>query len=75
MAEKKDIKDVAQSFVPFYLAGAEIYMSLKESKDGLSREEDVDVLKGMYDQFSRDKNVGAKLRRALVDQQQRGVDD
>jgi hypothetical protein len=36
--------------VPFYKTGAKIYMGLKISKDGLSREEDVEVLKGMYEE-------------------------
>ena len=36
--------------VDFYRKDAEIYMGLKISKDGLCREEDVEVLKGMYDE-------------------------
>lgn len=46
--------------VPFYGQGVEIYMSLKISKDGLSREEDVDLGKGMYDDDKR-RDVGWKV--------------
>ena len=53
------------SFVPFYEESAQIYMSLKLSKDGLSREEDTDVLKGMYDQDGNVQNVGWKVRRKI----------
>jgi len=35
--------------VDFYQTDVEIYEGLKISKDGLSREEDVEVLKGMYE--------------------------
>lgn len=35
--------------VSFYKTGANIYEGFKISKDGLSREEDVEVLKGMYE--------------------------
>jgi hypothetical protein len=65
----------SKSFVPFYECGAQIYMSLKLSKDGLSREEDADVLKGMYDLGAKDKNIGAKLRSHLIDAQQREYND
>lgn len=57
------------SFVPFYETGAQLYMSLKLSKDGLSREEDTDVLKGMYDQLMKEKRIGAKLKHHLQDAQ------
>lgn len=53
------------SFVPFYEDSAQIYMSLKLSKDGLSREEDTDVLKGMYDENANVRNVGWKVRRRV----------
>jgi len=54
--------------VPFYKAGANIYMGLKISKDGLSREEDVEVLKGMYDEL-KNYNSGFKLlKEAMTDQ-------
>ncbi len=36
--------------VDFYMIDTEIHMGLKISKDGLSREEDVEVLKGMYEE-------------------------
>ena len=36
--------------VDFYQTDVEIYEGLKISKDGLSREEDVEVLKGMYEE-------------------------
>lgn len=58
-----------KSFVPFYEEGAQIYMSLKLSKDGLSRTEDTDVLKGMYDQLTKQKNIGARLRKHLTEAQ------
>lgn len=63
-----------KSFVPFYEEGAQIYMSLKLSKDGLSREEDADVLKGMYDQAMKEKRIGAKLKRHLEDAQRENLE-
>ena len=45
---KEEEKD--RSFVSFYRKGATIHMSLKISKDGDSRKEDTEVLKGMYDE-------------------------
>lgn len=60
------------SFVPFYEKGVMIYMSLKLSKDGLSREEDVDVLKGMYDD-EKVRNIGLKVRRKVFGR--KGNDD
>ena len=69
MPRPKDAKggDGSQrgSFVPFYEDSAQIYMSLKLSKDGLSREEDTDVLKGMYDENGNVRNVGWKVRRKV----------
>ncbi len=64
----------ALSFVPFYETGAQIYMSLKLSKDGLSRVEDADVLKGMYDQGLKEKKIGAKLKRHLEDAQRENLE-
>lgn len=58
MADKKN--EERDSFVPFYRQGAHIYMSLKISKDGLSREEDVDVLRGMYEEF-KGRDAGWKV--------------
>lgn len=62
---KDEEKDT--SFVPFYKKGVTIHMSLKISKDGLSREEDTVVLKGMYDEL-RGFNTGFPLIDALEDQ-------
>lgn len=67
--DAEELKKDANSFVPFYKTGADIHMSLKLSKDGLSREEDVEVLKGMYDQDKKEKRIGAKLKRHLQDAQ------
>jgi len=64
MADKASKNKDDESFVPFYETGAQIYMSLKLSKDGLSREEDVDVLKGMYDD-EKARNIGWKVRRQV----------
>jgi len=50
--------------VKFYQTDVEIYEGLKISKDGLSREEDVEVLKGMYrDEAEKGRNVGWKIWR------------
>ena len=65
MANKKDNPGEPSSFVPFYEKGAQIYMGLKLSKDGLSRVEDTDVLKGMYDENGNIRNVGWKVRRKV----------
>lgn len=46
--------------VSFYAVGARIYLSLKLSKDRASREEDTEVLKGMYDDEQK-RNVGWKV--------------
>ena len=47
--------------VDFYGQGVEIYESLKISKDGLSREEDVELGKGMYADESKKRNIGYKI--------------
>lgn len=60
----KDNGDTKNTFVPFYEDGAQIYMSLKLSKDGLSREEDAEVLKGMYGDEGL-RNVGWKVRQKV----------
>jgi len=60
--------------VSFYEQGVEIYMSMKISKDGLSREEDVELGKGMYDEERTMKRGGAKVRYALR-QQQKDLDE
>ena len=62
------------SFVPFYEDSAQIYMSLKLSKDGLSRVEDTDVLRGMYDE-EKVKNVGLKVRRRVFGRKDENGDD
>ena len=56
-----------KSFVPFFRNGANTYMSLKVSKDGDERKEDVEVLKGMYDE-NRGFNTGFPLIQALEEQ-------
>jgi len=62
------------TFVPFYETGAQIYMSLKLSKDGLSREEDSEVLKGMYDD-EKGRNVGWKIRQRVFGRKDPNGDD
>lgn len=68
-SDKEDTGKREDAFVPFYEDGAQIYMSLKLSKDGLSRVEDTDVLKGMYGEMLKEKNIGAKLKKHLTDVQ------
>jgi len=61
--------------VPFYQVGAEIHEGLKISKDGLVREEDVEVLKGMYSS-ERSFNTGIRLgelEEQMVTQEKKGV--
>jgi hypothetical protein len=58
-------KDEKRSFVPFYEEGVQIYMSLKVSKDGLSREEDTDVLKSMYDELGNRRSGWRVLKRVF----------
>lgn len=68
MARRSYTQDNGQqddSFVPFYETGAQLYMSLKLSKDGLSRVEDTDVLKGMYGDEEKVRNVGLRIRRKV----------
>jgi hypothetical protein len=65
----KDNGTKENTFVPFYETGAQIYMSLKLSKDGLSREEDTEVLKGMYDQNLKEKRIGMKLKQHILEDQ------
>lgn len=62
-----DDDEKKKSFVPFYGVAAKIHMGLKISKDGLSREEDTTVLKGMYDEM-RGFNTGFPLIEALEEQ-------
>lgn len=47
--------------VSFYEQGVEIYMSMEISKDGLSREEDVELGKGMYADDEKKRNIGYKI--------------
>ena len=64
-SNKEDTGRRDDAFVPFYEDGAQIYMSLKLSKDGLSRVEETDVLKGMYEENGNVRNVGWKIRRKV----------
>jgi hypothetical protein len=50
--------------IDFYGIGVEIYMGLKISKDGLAREEDVEVLRGMYEE-TYGKDIGQKIFKAV----------
>ena len=71
---KEEEKD--KSFVSFYKKGATIHMSLKISKDGLSREEDTDVLHGMYDE-EKGRNVGWRIMKKVYGDKEKenGVDN
>lgn len=46
--------------VDFYQDGADIYQGLKISKDGLSREEDVEVMKGVLEE-ELGKDIGQRI--------------
>lgn len=70
----KNPQDEAHSFVPFYETGSQIYMSLKLSKDGLSREEDEAVLKGMYDD-EKVRNIGWKVRKKVFGRKDENGED
>lgn len=59
--------------VGFYGQGVEIYESLKISKDGLSREEDVELGKRMYDE-GRGKDVGWKVFQRVFGEKDDRVD-
>jgi len=74
MADIRDNGTTKNTFVPFYEDAAQIYMSLKLSKDGLSRVEDTDVLKGMYDE-EKMKNVGLKVRKRVFGRKDDNGDD
>lgn len=70
-------KDEEKSFVSFYRTGAYIHMGLKISKDGLSREEDTNVLHGMYEE-DRGRNVGWRIMKKVYGdqkEQENGVDN
>jgi hypothetical protein len=54
-AEKKD-----DTRVEFLQTGVDIYNGYKISKDGLSREEDVEVMKGFNDE-DKGRNVGWRV--------------
>lgn len=61
--------------VPFYAIGTGIYLSLKLCKDRGSRKEDVEVLKGMYDEQQK-RNVGWKIwKKAFGGEETNGGDD
>ena len=66
--KKDETAQPTNPFVPFYEEGIQIYMSLKLSKDGLSREEDVEVLKGMYEQ-SKPFGTGLSIVSEAIDEQ------
>jgi len=53
--------------VQFLQVGVDIYNGYKISKDGLSREEDVEVMKGI-DEERKNYSAGAKLREAILGQ-------
>ena len=55
---KDDKKD--DSKIEFLQIGVDIYNGYKISKDGLSREEDVEVMKGFNDE-DRGRNVGWRV--------------
>ena len=46
--------------VDFYQTGVDIYQGLKISKDGLARQEDVDVMKGFKDD-DLGRDIGSKV--------------
>jgi len=50
--------------VQFLQVGVDIYNGYKISKDGLSREEDVEVMKGVNDE-EQGRNVGWKVFRRV----------
>ena len=50
--------------IGFLQVGVDIYNGYKISKDGLSREEDVDVMKGVNDE-EQGRNVGWKVFRRV----------
>lgn len=66
---------VKKAEIPFMAVGVEIYLGLKISKDGDSRKEDVDVLKGFYDENRHIRQTGAKVRYYLRKQQQELPDE
>lgn len=63
-----------ESFVWFIREMIDGHMSRKISKDGLVREEDVEVLSGMYDEFGRKIRRGSKVRQYLHEMQQESDD-
>jgi hypothetical protein len=58
-AEKKD-----DTRVEFLQIGVDIYNGYKISKDGLSREEDVEVMKGFNDE-DKGRNVGWRIMKKV----------
>ncbi len=61
MAKGKEEED---NKVDFLQVGVDIYNGYKISKDGLSREEDVDVMKGVTEE-ERGRNVGWRVFRKV----------
>ena len=51
----------------FYKVGVAVYGGWKISKDRGSRKENVEVLRGMYEEWKRDFTAGAKVRDAIID--------
>jgi len=73
-SEKSPEQHEPGSFVPFYGVGARIHMSLKVSKDGESRKEDVEVLRGMYDE-DKPKNFGWRVLKRIYGEGDDGGED
>ena len=55
--------------IEFLRTAVIIYNGYKISKDGLSREEDVEVMKGI-DEERKNYSAGAKLREAILGQRE-----
>ena len=64
----KDDK-AGDSKIEFLQIAVDIYNGYKISKDGLSREEDVEVMKGI-DEERKNYSAGAKLREAILGQKE-----
>ena len=65
--------DDGESCVPFYEIGANIHMSLKNSKDGKEKDEIVDSIKGMFDELKPFRG-GFPLIEALEEQKRPRVE-
>lgn len=60
--------------VDFYQIGADIYQGLKISKDGLSREEDVEVMRGVLED-DLGKDIGQKIFKKVFGGQEKEKGD